>query len=220
MAKQRKRNPKRKAVFRQSQEKKRQHKPMIKAYHNTNAITAKEILNGGYIRSNVDLKSLGIHPLERRTGDPSVPQTDEQAIFFYPSFAQYSSQRVTYGVNLGEIKEEIITNLGVAYWESAKQQRFSAFVFDAEALILEYGGRLRVDFHENIVMDDVVYRAQEVTGKTAVESLQTLREIAKREPRNTVIPCFEILIAGPVSLDHCLEIIDDAVADYNEKCGR
>ena len=109
--------------------KKRKPEPRIKAYHNTFQSNVEAIQKDEYIRSNAELKSLGVHQPNRRTGDLSVPMTDEQAIFLYPHFAQYSSQRVTYGAN-NETHKEIFTELG--FWEQAKNQRFSAFVFDAE----------------------------------------------------------------------------------------
>ena len=65
--------------------KKRKLDPRIKAYHNTFQSNVEAIQKDGYIRSNAGLKSLGVHQPNRRMGDLSVPITDEQAIFLYPS---------------------------------------------------------------------------------------------------------------------------------------
>ncbi len=186
--------------------KKRKPEPRIKAYHNTFQSNVEAIQKDGYIRSNAELKSLGVHKPNRRTGDLSVPMTDEQAIFLYPRFAQYSSQRVTYGVN-NETHKEIFTELGV--WEQAKNQRFSAFVFDAEVLLLKYCGRLRID-HPSFYKD-------EVTGKTAVRQLKKYQELSRQHPLNSALALCEIWVASAVSLDNCLEIIEDAVVDYEAR---
>ena len=97
--------------------KKRKLEPRIKAYHNTFQSNVEAIQKDGYIRSNAELKSLGVHQPNRRTGDLSVPMTDEQAIFLYPHFAQYSSQRVTYGVN-NETHKENFTEFRVKMWDN------------------------------------------------------------------------------------------------------
>lgn len=186
--------------------KKRKPEIQIKAYHNTFQSNVETILRDGYIRSNAELKSLGVHPPNLRTGDLSVPKTDEQAIFLYPHFAQYASQRVTYGVNKETLKEAF-TEYGL--WEQAKNQRFSAFVFDAEVLLLKYRGRLRID-HPSCYQD-------ELTGKMAVHQLKQWQALSRRNPSNSALTLCEILVASVLSLDDCLEIIEDAVVDYETR---
>ena len=184
--------------------KKRKPEPRIKAYHNTFQSNIEAIQKDGYIRSNAELKERGVHPSHFRTGDPSVPVTDEKHIFFYPSFAQYSSERVMYGVNNEKIRAELEAH---GFWEYAKNQRYSAFVFDAEALLLKHRGILRMDidgFHQS-----------GGTGKIAVRHLKQLREVSRRDPSNTVIKQFEILVPGPLTLAECLDFIEDAAVDYN-----
>ena len=184
--------------------KKHQPKPHILAYHNTNKKNVAEIEADGNIRSNAELKERGVHPSHFRTGDPSVPVTDEKYIFFYPSFAQYSSERVTYGVNNEKIRAELEAH---GFWEYAKNQRYSAFVFDAETLLLKHRGILRMDidgFHQS-----------GGTGKIAVHHLKQVGEVSRREPSNTVIKQFEILVPGPLALAECLDFIEDAGVDYN-----
>ena len=113
---------------------------------------------------------------------------------------------MTYGVNNEEIRAELEAQ---GFWEYAKNQRFSAFVFDAEVLLLKYRGRLRIDhpdFYEN-----------EVTGKTAVHQLKKYQELSKRYPLNSALALCEILVASALSLDNCLEIIEDAVVDYEAR---
>lgn len=184
--------------------KKHQPKPRLLAYHNTNQENVAKIQADGYIRSNAELKARGVHPSHFRTGDPRVPITDEKHIFLFPSFAQYSVLRTTYGVNLEEIRTELEA---YGFWEYAKNQRYSAFVFDAEVLLLKHRGILRMDidgFHDS-----------GVTGKTAVHSLKKLLSISRREPLNTVLKQFEILVPGPLPLSECLDFIEEAAVDYN-----
>ena len=195
-----KNRPRRRHKISSRKSKKRQPKPRILAYHNTNQKKVAEIQADGYIRSNAELKERGVHPSHFRTGDPSVPVTDEKHIFFYPSFAQYSSERGTYGVNNEKLEAH-------GFWEYAKNQRYSAFVFDAEALLLKHRGILRMDidgFHQS-----------GGTGKIAVHHLKQLREVSRREPSNTVIKLLEILVPGPLTLAECLDFIEDAAVDYN-----
>ena len=199
-----KNRPRRRQKRSSRKSKKRQPKPRILAYHNTNQKNVAEIQADGYIRSNAELKERGVHPSHFRTGDPSVPVTDEKHIFFYPSFAQYSSERVTYGVNNEKIRAELEAH---GFWEYAKNQRYSAFVFDAEALLLKHRGILRMDI-------DGFHQSGE-TGKIAVHHLKQLREVSRREPSNTVIKQFEILVPGPLTLAECLDFIEDAAVDYN-----
>ena len=199
-----KNRPRRRQKISSRKSKKRQPKPRILAYHNTNQKNVAEIQADGYIRSNAELKERGVHPSHFRTGDPSVPVTDEKHIFFYPSFAQYSSERATYGVNNEKIRAELEAH---GFWEYAKNQRHSAFVFDAETLLLKHRGILRMDidgFHQS-----------GKTGKIAVHHLKQLREVSRREPSNTVIKQFEILVLGPLTLAKCLDFIEDAAVDYN-----
>ena len=186
--------------------KKRKPETQIKAYHNTFQSNIETIRRDGYIRSNAKLKSLGVHPPNLRTGDLSVPSTDEQAIFLYPHFAQYSSQRVTYGVNKETLKEKF-TEFGL--WEQAKNQRFSAFVFDAEVMLLKYHGRLRIDYPS--------FYEGELIGKTAVHQLKQWQALSRRYPSNSALALCEILVASALSLDDCLEIIEDAVVDYEAR---
>ena len=199
-----KNRPRRRQKISSRKSKKRQPKPRILAYHNTNQKNVAEIQADGYIRSNAELKERGVHPSHFRTGDPSVPVTDEKRIFFYPSFAQYSSERVTYGVNNEKIRAELEAH---GFWEYAKNQRYSAFVFDAEALLLKHRGILRMDI-------DGFHQSGE-TGKIAGHHLKQLREVSRREPSNTVIKQFEILVLGPLTLAKCLDFIEDADVDYN-----
>ena len=199
-----KNRPRRRQKISSRKSKKRQPKPRILAYHNTNQKNVAEIQADGYIRSNAELKERGVHPSHFRTGDPSVPVTDEKHIFFYPSFAQYSSERATYGVNNEKIRAELEAH---GFWEYAKNQRHSAFVFDAEALLLKHRGILRMDI-------DGFHQSGE-TGKTAVHRLKQLREVSRRELSNTVIKQFEILVLGPLTLAKCLDFIEDAAVDYN-----
>lgn len=199
-----KNRPRRRQKRSSRKSKKRQPKPRILAYHNTNKKNVAEIQADGYIRSNAELKERGVHPSHFRTGDPRVPVTDEKHIFFYPSFAQYSSERVTYGVNNEKIRAELEAH---GFWEHAKNQRYSAFVFDAEALLLKHRGILRMDI-------DGFHQSGE-TGKKAVHCLKQLREVSRREPSNTVIKQFEILVPGPLTLAECLDFIEDAAVDYN-----
>lgn len=186
--------------------KNRKPETQIKAYHNTFQSNIETIRRDGYIRLNAELKSLGVHPPNRRTGDLCVPKTDKQAIFLYPHFAQYSSQRVTYSVN-DETHKEKFTEFGC--WEQAKKQRFSAFVFDAEVLLLKYRGRLRID-HPS-------FYEREMTGKTAVHQLKQWQALSRRYPSNSALASCEILVASALSLDDCLEIIEDAVVDYEAR---
>ena len=199
-----KNRPRRRQKISSRKSKKRQPKPRILAYHNTNEKNVAEIQADGYIRSNAELKERGVRPSHFRTGDPSVPVTDEKHIFFYPSFAQYSLERVMYGVNNEKIRAELEAH---GFWEYAKNQRHSAFVFDAETLLLKHRGILRMDidgFHQS-----------GKTGKIAVHRLKQLREVSRREPSNTVIKQFEILVPGPLTLAECLDFIEDAAVDYN-----
>ena len=186
----------------------KKHKPetQIKAYHNTFQSNIETIRRDGCIRSNAELKSLGVHPPNLRTGDLSVPSTDEQSIFLYPHFAQYSSQRVTYGVNKEALKEKF-TEFGL--WEHVKNQRFSAFVFDAEVLLLKYHGRLRIDYPS--------FYEGELTGKTAVHQLKQWQALSRRYPSNSALALCEILVASALSLDDCLGIIEDTVVDYETR---
>ena len=199
-----KNRPRRRQKISSRKSKKRQPKPRILAYHNTNQKNVAEIQADGYIRSNAELKERGVHPSHFRTGDPSVPVTDEKHIFFYPSFAQYSSARVTYGVNNEKIRAELEAH---GFWEYAKNQRYSAFVFDAEALLLKHRGILRMDI-------DGFHQSGE-TGKIAAHRLKQLREVSRRDPSNTVLKQFEILVPGPLTLAECLDFIEDAAVDYN-----
>ena len=193
-----------KRSFRKS--KKRQPKPRILAYHNTYQKNVAKIQADGYIRSNAELKERGVHPSHFRTGDPSVPVTDEKHIFFYPSFAQYSSERVTYGVNNEEIRAELEAH---GFWEYAKNQHFSAFVFDAEVLLLKYRGRLRIDYPG--------FYEGKLTGKKAVRELKKYQDFSRRYPSNSALALCEILVAGALPLEDCLEIIEDAVVDYEAR---
>lgn len=186
----------------------------LKAYHNTNAENVQAIVADGYLRSNAQLKARGAHPPHWRTGDPSVPVTDENAIFFYPYFAQYSLQRVTYGVNLEEIREEVLRNLGEDGWNVAQQNRYSAFVFDAEVLIEKYGGRLRID---SLLPENPLGYDSNVVGRKAISELGRLRSIANRNPHNNAFANVEILVEVPVSLKDCLEFIEDSALDYRDK---
>lgn len=186
--------------------KKRKPETQIKAYHNTFQSNIETIRKDGYIRSNAELKERGVHPSHFRTGDPSVPVTDEKHIFFYPSFAQYSSERTTYGVNNEKIRAELETH---GFWEYAKNHRFSAFVFDAEVLLLKYHGRLRIDYPS--------FYEGELTGKTAVHQLKHWQALSRRYPSNSALALCEVLVASALSLDDCLEIIEDAVVDYEAR---
>jgi hypothetical protein len=201
-----KNRPRRRQKISSRKPKKRQPKPRILAYHNTNQENVAEIQADGYIRSNAELKERGVHPSHFRTGDPSVPVTDEKRIFFYPSFAQYSSERVTYGVNNEKIRTELEAH---GFWEYAKNQRFSAFVFDAEVLLLKYHGRLRIDYP--------FFYEGELTGKTAVHQLKQWQALSRRYPSNSALASCEVLVASVLSLDDCLEIIEDAVVDYEAR---
>lgn len=191
-------------VFRKA--KKRKPEPRIKAYHNTFQSNIEAIQKDGYIRSNAELKERGVHRSHFRTGDPSVPVTDEKHIFFYPSFAQYSSECVTYGVNNEEIRAELEAH---GFWEYAKNQHFSAFVFDAEVLLLKYRGRLRIDYPG--------FYEGKLTGKKAVRELKKYQDFSRRYPSNSALALCEILVAGALPLEDCLEIIEDAVVDYEAR---
>ena len=124
------------------------------------------------------------------------PNIDEQAIFFYPDFAQYASEKITYGTNTDKIETllEYTEQFQPGIYDHAQTARYSAWVFDAERLILKFGGRLRFD-HSALGW-------KEIKGHEAVKYLKQLKAFFLKHPENKVSTVCEILVTDRIRSRH------------------
>lgn len=184
--------------------------PPILAFHNTALENVDAIKADGFLRSNAELKALGVHPQHWSTGYGTSPNTDEKSFFFYPDFAQYAPEKITYGTNTDKIETllEYAEQFQTGIYDHAQTARYSAWVFNAERLILNFGGRLRFDH-------DAFERA-ELRGLKALKYLKKLKAFFLKHPGNKASTVCEILVADHIPLDASLNFIEDAVLDYHE----
>lgn len=184
--------------------------PPILAFHNTALENVDAIKADGFLRSNAELKALGVHPQHWSTGYGTSPNTDEQSIFFYPEFAQYAPEKITYGTNTDKIETQLeyAEQFQPGIYDHAQTARYSAWVFDAERLILKFGGRLRFD-HSDLGW-------KEIKGHEAVKYLKKLKAFFLKHPENKASTVCEILVADRIPIEASLKFIEDAVLDYHE----